>query len=432
LHGLEYRPTVPESSPPLDIVIAGGGVAGLEALLALRALAGDRVRLTLVAPDAEFSYRPLAVAEPFSLGRAHRVPLSRFAEETAAELVLDALVAVDDAGRRIRLHDGGTRSFDALLVAPGGRAVAGVEGASTWFPGGDSELYGGLLRDIEEGYTKRLAVVVPAGAVWPLPAYELALMTAGEADEMGQDDLEVTVVTPERSPLSLFGVDASAAIAEELRWAGIRLKTGVVGHVRNGDLVLEPGGERLAVQRVFAVPRILGPALDGLPADEEGFVRAADDARVEGCERTWAAGDGVVSPVKFGGLATHQARRAAAAIARLAGATEVRDPGEPVLHGRLLVGHRTRRLRGRGDDEGAPLWWPPGKIAGQYLPRWLSEHGVTPAEAPTPPKGGVTIRRPVREMAPEAQYLHDLARQFRSADPAIASLGRRMREARER
>ena len=48
----------------LRVVVGGGGVAGLEALLALRALAGDRVRLTLVAPAAEFTYRPLAVAEP--------------------------------------------------------------------------------------------------------------------------------------------------------------------------------------------------------------------------------------------------------------------------------------------------------------------------------------------------------------------------------
>ena len=74
----------------MDVVIAGGGVAGLEALLGLHAMAGDRVRLTLVAPDPDFSYRPLAVAEPFGLGHAHRVPLSQFAEDAGAELVVDA------------------------------------------------------------------------------------------------------------------------------------------------------------------------------------------------------------------------------------------------------------------------------------------------------------------------------------------------------
>ena len=335
----------------MEIVIAGGGVAGLEGLLALHRAVGDRAHLTLIAPDPDFTYRPMAVAEPFGLGHAHRVPLKRFAQDTSAELVIDGVVGVDDAGGKVRLASGGDRGFDALLVAPGGRAVAGVEGATTWWPGGDSESYGGLLRDIEEGYAKRLAIVIPPGAVWPLPAYELALMTAGEAREMGQEDVSITVVTPEHAPLSLFGEQASEALADELRWAGVDVRTGVVARKERDGLVLEPSGERLDVQRVFAVPRLVGPAIDGLPVDEEGFIVADDEARVEGCERTWAAGDGVVSPVKFGGLATHQARRAAAAIAGLAGG-DLPDPGEPVLHGRLLVGHRTRRLAPQGGGEG--------------------------------------------------------------------------------
>ena len=49
----------------MRVLIAGGGVAALEAMLALRALAADRVSVVLVAPDREFVYRPLAVAEPF-------------------------------------------------------------------------------------------------------------------------------------------------------------------------------------------------------------------------------------------------------------------------------------------------------------------------------------------------------------------------------
>ena len=105
----------------MDVVVAGGGVAGLEGLLALRALAGDRVDLTLVAPDPEFTYRPLAVAEPFALGHAYRVPLSQFAQDAGAELVIDATVGVDDKAGELRLRDGGARSFDALLVSPGAR-----------------------------------------------------------------------------------------------------------------------------------------------------------------------------------------------------------------------------------------------------------------------------------------------------------------------
>jgi sulfide:quinone oxidoreductase len=398
----------------MNIVIAGGGVAGLEALLALRAVAGDRVSLTLIAPDPDFAFRPMAVAEPFALGHANQVPLRELTDEAGAELVGAAVVAVDDEAGEVRLDDGGTRSFDALIIAPGGRAVSGIEGATTWLPGGDPETYSGRLRDIDQGYPKRLAMVVPPGSVWPLPVYELALMTAGEARAMGHDDVVVTVVTPEHAPLSLFGEEASAAVADELVSAGIEIRTGVVGRVESGGLALEPGGEHLDVQRVFAVPRLLGPGLEGLPSDDDGFILADDSALVEGCERTWAAGDGVVSPVKFGALATHQARRAVASIARLAGVEDVPDPGEPVLHGRLLVGGaRTRRLQGRGDAEGAPLWWPAAKVAGEYLPRWLADHGVAPQGAEEPPEEGITISRPLRDMrGAEARYVQELARQF--------------------
>jgi sulfide:quinone oxidoreductase len=404
------------------IVIAGGGVAAVEALLALRRLAGDRVTLTLVSPDPDFTYRPLAVAEPFSFGHANRIALRRFTEDVGAELIRDAVESVDDAAATLRLRSGAELAFDALLLATGGRQVAGVEGATTWWPGGNADVYGGLLRDIEDGYSKRLAIVVPPGAVWPLPAYELALMTAGEARAMGHEDVEVTVVTPERAPLSLFGEQASDAVADELRLAGVGLRTGVVGGVRPGGLALAPGPGFLDVERIFAVPRLLGPAVAGVTSDADGFIVTDQDGRVAGARNVWAAGDGIVSPVKFGGLATHQARRAAAGIARLAGATDVEDPGEPVLHGHLLVGVRSRRLAPAGEHQGAPLWWPAGKLAGEHLPRWLAEHGLAAraVHAP-PPRGSVPVRRSLSTMAgPEAQYLHELARQFRTDDRALA------------
>jgi sulfide:quinone oxidoreductase len=415
----------------MDVLIAGGGVAGLEALLGLHAVAGERVRLTLAAPDPDFVYRPMAVAEPFALGQARRVPLAEMVAEAGAQLVSEAVVAVDVDAGRVQLSGGGTHAFDALLVAPGARPVEGVPGATTWFPGGDAEVFGGLLSDIEQGYSKRLAIVVPPGAVWPLPAYELAIMTAGEASELGHDDVEITVVTPERAPLALFGEAVSAAVAEELGQAGVALRTGVVARRDGKVLVLEPDGERLEVQRVFAVPRLVGPGIEGLPADEEGFVLVGEDGRVEGAERVWAVGDGVRSPIKFGGLATHQARVAVAGIARAAGVEAVPDPGEPVLEGRLLLGsRRTRRLRGEG--EGPPLWWPQGKVAGEYLPRWLASHGFAGAPAVEAPDEGIEVRRPVREMAAEAKHLFDVGRRYRIADPEIASLGRAMRSMRSR
>ena len=62
---------------PLHVLIAGGGVAALETMMALHALAGDRVRITLLAPERDFHYRPMAVAEPFTIAHARRVELAR-------------------------------------------------------------------------------------------------------------------------------------------------------------------------------------------------------------------------------------------------------------------------------------------------------------------------------------------------------------------
>ena len=250
---------------------------------------------------------------------------------------------------------------------------------------------------------------------------------------MGRDDVQITLITPESAPLAVFGRAASDALAEELAAAGIRVRTGVIARGDGGNLVLEPSGEPFAADRIVAIPRLVGPRIAGVPSDFAGFVIAGDNARVEGCERTWAAGDGVVSPVKFGGLATHQARRAISAIAARAGVTDVPDPGEPVLHGNLLVGGRSRRLAPGGDAAGAPLWWPGGKIAGEYLPRWLAEHGLAAQALSEPPRPGVPVNRPLSELeGPEARYLYDLARQFRTDDPALAALGRRMRATEER
>ena len=77
-------------SSPMRVLIAGGGVAALEATLALRALAPERVGITLVAPESDFTYRPLAVAEPFRVGEVRRFPLRPLVEAAGAELRREA------------------------------------------------------------------------------------------------------------------------------------------------------------------------------------------------------------------------------------------------------------------------------------------------------------------------------------------------------
>ena len=83
------------------VTIVGGGVAALEAMIALRHLAEERIRLELVAPKPEFAYRPLAVAEPFGVGESRRYDLASIAAEHGAALHLAGLAAVEADRRRI-------------------------------------------------------------------------------------------------------------------------------------------------------------------------------------------------------------------------------------------------------------------------------------------------------------------------------------------
>jgi sulfide:quinone oxidoreductase len=357
------------------VLIVGGGVAGAEALLGLHRHLADRVAVTLLAPGPDFTYRPLAVGQPFSASHALHVPLARLAEDTGARLVAAAAEHVDLAARRVTTAVGHTLDYDALLVAVGARAVPGVEHATTWQPEGDPARYGGFLRDLEEGYARRVAFVVPAGAAWPLPIYELALMTAREAYAMGRE-VELTIVTPEREPLALFGPHAAGALLEELERADIRLCAGVVAEVHHGattTVALGAGRLALEVDRVIAVPRLIGPGLGGLPTDADGFVVVDAAQQIEGSTSAWAAGDGTAEPTKYGGLATHQARRALTGIARLAGGSVPDEPLVPRLHGVLLLGGRGRGLGSAAGDVPvhAPLWTPAAKISGTYLPEYL-------------------------------------------------------------
>src|SRR5215216_470100 len=325
---------IPSSEPP-RVVIAGGGVAALEALIALRDLARDRVRLTLVAPEAHFVYRPLSVAEPFCLGHAAHHPLRAIAQDFDADIVSGALAEVEPAERRIVLADGGTLAYDTLLVAVGARMEMPFRHGITFGADGAPEALAGLLADLEEGYARRVAFVVPSGVGWTLPLYELALMTASDVWSAGIDAVELTLVSPEARPLEIFGAEASAMVAELLAQARIHFVGSASADVIHNAVLA--GDRTIAVDRTLTLPRPAGAAIPGLP-DVGGFIPVDDHGRVTGVRDVYAAGDVTDGAIKQGGLAAQQALAAAEAIAARHGADLDPEPFRPILRGMLLTG----------------------------------------------------------------------------------------------
>jgi sulfide:quinone oxidoreductase len=385
------------STPPLRVVIVGGGVAGLETLLALHELAGDRVDATLVAPDPDFVYKPLVVGEPFSVTRAEHRALEPIAQELGARFILQAVVNVAPDVREVEFADRGRLPYDALVVCVGAKQRPAFRRAISFDATGGTMALSGVLADLEGGWSRSVAFVVPPRANWALPIYELALMTKRQAWDMGFGDIECTVITPEPAPLAIFGTKASAAVADLLTKRGIVVITSSYAHeTDDGRLLFGPSDEPIEAERLIALPVPEGPRVPGLPADAGGFIPVDGHSRVRGVDFVYAAGDGTTFPIKQGGLATQQADAAAEHIAARAGVPIEPQPFEPILRGMLLTGERSLYMSqdprgdpGEGTASDDSLWWPPHKISGRYLAPWLAREG--PRGDPEPPRRSLDV-----------------------------------------
>lgn len=360
---------------PKKVLIAGAGVAGLEGALALRELAEDRVSVELVSPDGEFVYRPLSVAAAFHTEGTQRFPLAQLVEEAGASLTCASVQSVDVGRKRVQT-DEGDLDYDLLLLALGARPVPRIPGAVTFRGPGDEEAFAQVLRDAREGGVRELAFTMPAGITWPLPLYELALLTAVDLADAGSN-VQLELVTPEERPLQLFGSEPSKVVVELLDGHGIRLRTDTVPLSAENGVLRFVGSGQIEADRVVALPQIEGPRLTGIPHDTNGFVPTDEHGRVRGADDVFAAGDLTDLPIKQGGLAAQQADAAAASIAAAAGSDLDPEPFAPVLRGLMLTGLTPRfmraelgRLESTVDTE--PLWWPPGKIAGRHLGPFLA------------------------------------------------------------
>ena len=367
----------PLPGPSLDdmprIVIAGGGIAGLEALIALRDHLGPSAEIELIEANTDLVERQRSVAEPFGGGPAQRFDLVRIAADHGAHLRPDRLASVDPEQRRLRTVRGDTLDYDALLIAVGATPDMAVPGALTFSGPRDVPALGALLEDLDAGRVRRVAFALPTTVTWALPLYELALMTGEHVRARGLPDVGLVLVTPERAPLEAFGRRIASHIWSLLAERGIALRAHTVPlRAGPGGLVVAHGPP-VQAERIVSLPRLVGPWIGGLPHDGQGFLATDGHGAVLGVEAVWAAGDGTAFPLKQGGLAAQQAGAAASAIARSLGADVPAEPFRPVLRGMLLDPASPRFLDStRGDVPTTPLWWPPTKVVAPRLWDYLA------------------------------------------------------------
>lgn len=345
------------------VVVVGGGVAALEAALALGELAEDRVVVDIFSPRREFVYRPYAVGEPFAVATVKTYDLAALATRCGARFHPCSIAAVDAGSRLASSHEGLSVPYDYLVFAAGASRQWPVPGATTFWGIADTGELEQVMDRLRGGQLRRVAFTMPAVESWALPMYELALLAEAELAREEVGGVRLTIVTPEDGPLQIFGRGASEGVAALLAERGIELLTRTHPvRFRDGRLEVVPGGS-LEFDEVISLPRLQGRAVRGVRHDPDGFVRIDDHCRVLGQERLYAAGDGTSFPVKQGGIAAQQADVAAESIAAELGVPIEPRGFDPILRGVLWTGH-------------GPL----------YLQGWLSGgHGEGSTAAASPP-----------------------------------------------
>ena len=380
------------------VLIAGGGVAAIEAALALGELAADRVGVEIFSPRRDFVYRPYAVGEPYGAAHVARYDLEQLASLCGAGFHLDSIASVDTGSRLAVTHDGESFAYDYLLVAAGAQLLWPVPGAITFWGIADESDVEKVMGEMRRGRLKSVAFTMPGAESWALPLYELALLARARLDRDGVLDVEMTVVTPEEAPLAIFGRRVGEQMAELLAERRIKVLAGTRPvRFADGRLEVVPGdGDGLEVDAAVSLPLLQGRRIRGVPHDDDGFIRIDDHGRVLERERLFAAGDITAFPVKQGGIAAQQADAVAEAIAAEAGAGIEPQPIDPLLRGVLWTGEEPRYLEGwiaGGHGETSSLSAEPrwetsegendGKIVARYLTRFLSGPGAAARREPS-------------------------------------------------
>lgn len=357
----------PDSSQPTKAAIIGGGVAALEAMLALNAISYSGADVHLFSPNSKFVLNPLAVASGFGRRGLLKFDLPKLAATAGATFHNSSVSEVITERQVIRLSDNSEFNYDYLIASQGTESLWSVPGAINYPGPAGNQAVAEALTTLHDRGEAKVVVAMPEGGTWPLPVYELALLMAAELGS----GASMTIVSPEKLPLELFGKAASETVAALLRDKHIEtiLETAPAEY-RDGVLVATDG-RQIKADLAVTIPLLTGRRIPGLPYDKQGFIPVDDFGQIQEHSREFAAGDVTSFPVKFGSLATEQADVAVAAIAAAAWGGDAPKPFRPVYRGTLVTAEGLVDLGpGAGSSE-LYAWDPAEKVNGKYLTPFL-------------------------------------------------------------
>ncbi len=299
--------------PIKDIVIVGAGFGGLSAA---KALANAPVSVTIVDQQNHHLFQPLlyqvatAALTPAEIAVPIRHILRR---QQNAEVLMDRVVGVDTAARKVMTESGRAVAYDALVLATGAQhSYFGKDQWSRFAPG---------LKTLHDAFSLRerilLAfeqaeivveddpsaahrfltfVVVGAGPTGVEMAGAIAeLAHSVKRDFRNIGDLPTRIILLEGGPLVLpaFAEDLSARAARDLRDLGVDVRTGAMVTDISAGRVTTNHGVIEAETVIWAAGVQASPAGQwlALPGDQRGHVAVDQTLRPEGLDDVYVIGD---------------------------------------------------------------------------------------------------------------------------------------------
>jgi NADH dehydrogenase len=310
-----------------EIIILGGGFAGLWAALVARRTALDHSRditITLVSKDDQLTLRPrLYEPEP----ERFRVPLRPILEQVNINFIEATVIDIDTDLRRVTFaNDTESLSYDRLVLATGSvLAPLPVPGAETAF---DLDSWSAAMNF--ERYLKRSIVALEKPAIAIIGAgftgLEIALNMRGriEAVASAAKANAARILLLDRTEIlgAELGDNPRPVIKAALADAGIEIRLGVsVIAIDTNGLTLA-GGERIEADAVIISTGMMANPLTkhfAGPRDDRGRLVVSSDLRVDGFDDVFAAGDVAYAAVDEAGHMAMMSCQHAMMMGRFAG-----------------------------------------------------------------------------------------------------------------
>jgi sulfide:quinone oxidoreductase len=318
----------------------------------------------------------VAVLEPFVNVPPRRVGLARVASELQATLVHERVIGVDAQRHTVATSGGRELAYDHCVLAVGASRQAPATGATAIAVAHPQASLAPVLEAIDRAPAFRVGFQIMT-PTWPLPAYELALLTRRHARDRGRAPA-IVLITNEARPLAMLGTEVSETVARLLAESDIEVR------YASDSAEFEQASGDLDV--VLALPTLRGPDIPGLPLDADGFLPVTTVGQVSDLGGVYAVGDATGFPLKFGGMAALQADAVASTIAAATGALATPQQVGGQVEGVLLTGgeppslHFALLIGPGGVAEGrvsafsdGGRWSDEAKIAARYLGAYLDQ-----------------------------------------------------------